>query len=96
MKFPRREFLHLTAGAAALPAVSRIARAQGYPTRLMRIVVGFPPGGASDITARLMGQWLSERLGQPCCSKSCYRRVPRAPLDVKLVADRQIEACYTA
>jgi tripartite-type tricarboxylate transporter receptor subunit TctC len=65
MKFPRREFLHLTAGAAALPAVSRIARAQGCPTRPVHIVVGFPPGGASDITTRLIGQWLSERLGQP-------------------------------
>jgi len=66
MKLPhRRQFLHLAAGAVALPAVSRIARAQGYPTRPVRIVVGFPPGGGSDITARLMGQWLSERLGQP-------------------------------
>ena len=65
MKFPRRRFLHLVAGAAVLPTVSRIARAQAYPTRLVRIIVGFPPGGAADISARLMGQWLSERLGQP-------------------------------
>ena len=66
MKLPhRRQFLHLAAGAVALPAVSRIARAQGYPTRPVRIVVGFPPGGGSDITARVMGQWLSERVGQP-------------------------------
>jgi tripartite-type tricarboxylate transporter receptor subunit TctC len=56
--------LHLAAGAAALPAVPRIARAEAYPSRLVRIIVGFPPGGATDIQARLMGQWLSDRLGQ--------------------------------
>jgi tripartite-type tricarboxylate transporter receptor subunit TctC len=65
MKIPRRQFLHLAASAAALPAVSRIARAQTYPTRPVRIIVGFPAGGSGDIIARLMGQRLSERLGQP-------------------------------
>jgi tripartite-type tricarboxylate transporter receptor subunit TctC len=65
MKLSRRQFLRLAAGAAALPAVSRIARAQAYPTQPVRIIVGFPAGGSTDILARLMGQWLSERLGQP-------------------------------
>jgi tripartite-type tricarboxylate transporter receptor subunit TctC len=65
MKILRRRFLRLTVGAAALPAVSRIARAQAYPTKSVRIVVGFAAAGIADILARLMGQWLSERLGQP-------------------------------
>jgi tripartite-type tricarboxylate transporter receptor subunit TctC len=65
MKFPhRRQFLHLAAGGAALPAMPRFAWAQAYPTRPVHLVVGFPPAGSSDITARLIGQWLSEHLGQ--------------------------------
>jgi tripartite-type tricarboxylate transporter receptor subunit TctC len=64
MKLPRRRFLHLAAGAAALPAVSRVAWAQTYPTRPVRLISGFPAGGPNDIVARLMGQWLTERLGQ--------------------------------
>ena len=65
MKLPhRRQFLHLAAGAAALPAASRIARAQTYPAKPVRLIVGYAAGGAMDITARLIGQWLSERLGQ--------------------------------
>ena len=65
MKLPRRNFLHLAASAAALPAVSRVARAQAYPSRPVRWIVGFPAGGGSDVLARLVAQWLSERLGQP-------------------------------
>ena len=70
MKLARRRFLYLAAGAAALPAVSRIATAQAYPTRPVRLIIGYPPGGSADITARLIGQWLSERLGQPVVVES--------------------------
>ena len=89
MKLPRRQFLHLAAGAAALPAVSRFAWAQAYPSRPVRIVVGFAAGGGADIVARLMGQWLSERLGQPFVienrpgagSNIATEAVVRAPAD---------------
>jgi len=64
MKLPRRQFLHLAAGTAALPAVPHFAFAQAYPTRPVRLIVPVGPAGATDITARLVGQWLSERLGQ--------------------------------
>ena len=65
VKLPhRRRFLHLATGAVAFPMVSRIARAQTYPTRPVRIIVGYAPGGLTDIIARLMGQWLSQRFGQ--------------------------------
>jgi tripartite-type tricarboxylate transporter receptor subunit TctC len=60
----RKQFLHLAAGAAALPAFPRMARAQAYPARPVRIIVRFPAGATDDITARLIGQWLSERMGQ--------------------------------
>jgi tripartite-type tricarboxylate transporter receptor subunit TctC len=60
MKFPRRQFLHLAAGAAALPAVSRSVWAQAYPTRPVRLIVGYPAGGVADIVARLISHWLSE------------------------------------
>ena len=65
MKLPRRQFLHLAAGAAALPAASRIAKAEAYPTRPVHLIVTVAAGGSPDIVARLIGQWLSERLGQP-------------------------------
>jgi tripartite-type tricarboxylate transporter receptor subunit TctC len=65
MKLPRRNFLHLAAGAAALPAVSRVGWAQAYPSRPVRVIVPYAPAGDTDLVARLMGQWLSGRLGQP-------------------------------
>ena len=65
LKFPRRKFLYMAAGAAALPAVSRIAQAQAYPTRPIRLLVGYSAGGPTDITARLIGQYISTSLGQP-------------------------------
>ena len=65
MKLPRRRFLHLGVGAAALPAVARNAWAQAYPARPVRLLVGFPAGGTTDIAARLIAQWLTERLGRP-------------------------------
>jgi tripartite-type tricarboxylate transporter receptor subunit TctC len=85
----RRQFLHLAAGAAALPAVSRIAKAQTYPSRMVRILVGFPAGGTTDIGARLIAQWLSERLGRPFVvenrpgagTNTATEAVVRAPAD---------------
>src|SRR5713226_7736556 len=64
MKLPRRLFLHLAAGAAALPVVSRMARAQAYPTRPVRLIVGYAAGATNDTIGRLIGQWLAEQLGQ--------------------------------
>jgi tripartite-type tricarboxylate transporter receptor subunit TctC len=70
MKLRRRQFLHLAAAVAALPTVSRMAGAQNYPARPLRLILGYPPGGSADITARLIGQWLSDRLGQPVIIES--------------------------
>jgi tripartite-type tricarboxylate transporter receptor subunit TctC len=89
MKLPRRNFLHLAAGAAALPVVSRIAWAQAYPSRPLRCIVAYAPGGGTDIFVRLVGQPLSERLGQPfvienragAASNIATEAVVRAPAD---------------
>jgi tripartite-type tricarboxylate transporter receptor subunit TctC len=89
MKLPRRQFLHLAAGAAALPLMSHVAGAQAYPTRSVRLVVGFPAGGANDIYARLIAEWLSERFGRSfivenrpgAASNIATEAVVRAPAD---------------
>ena len=89
MKLPRRTFLHLAAGAAVLPAASRIAWAQAYPSRPVRLIVGYPPGTTPDILARVMSQWLSERLAVPfvvenrpgAASNMATEAVSRAPAD---------------
>jgi tripartite-type tricarboxylate transporter receptor subunit TctC len=89
MKLPRRTFLHLAVGAAALPAALRIARAQTYPLRPIRLIVGYPPGTTPDILARVMSQWLSERLAQPfvvenrpgAASNIATEAASRAPAD---------------
>jgi tripartite-type tricarboxylate transporter receptor subunit TctC len=89
MKLPRRQFLQLAAGATVLPAVSRSAKAQAYPARNVRLIIGYPPGGSADITARLTAQWLSERLGQPvivenrpgAATNLATEAVVRAPAD---------------
>ena len=89
MKLPRRRFLSLVTAAAALPSISRIATAQAYPTRPVRLIIGYPPGASADITARPIGQWLSERLGPPVVVESrpgagtniATEAVVRAPAD---------------
>ena len=105
MKLPhRRQFLHLAAGAAALPAVSRVARAQAYPSRPVRIIVGVGAGGPPDIVARLMGQWLSERLGQPFIVENrpgagtniATEAVVRAPADGHTLLQATLTNAYNA
>ena len=73
MKLPRRKFLHLAAGTAAMPAVSRIARAQTYPTRPVRVIVPFAPGGPTDILARFVAQKLSEHFGKTVLCRKHWR-----------------------
>jgi tripartite-type tricarboxylate transporter receptor subunit TctC len=104
LKLPRRQFLHLAAGAAALPAVSRFAFAQAYPTRPVRWIVGFPAGGGSDVLARLVAQWLSERLGQPfvidnrpgAAANIATKAVVRTPPDGYTLLQTSVSAAINA
>src|SRR2546430_17070487 len=102
MKLPRRNFLHLAASVAALSAVLRVATAQAYPSRPVRIIVPAAPSGAFDIMARLIGRWLSERLGQPVVIENppgggtniCTQAGPRGPPDRKpLLISRATPPC---
>jgi tripartite-type tricarboxylate transporter receptor subunit TctC len=79
MNFPRRQFLHLAAGALASPVAVRLAFADVYPSRPVRLIVGFTPAGGNDIIARLMGHWLTERLGQHSSSRTALVRAPTSP-----------------
>jgi Tripartite tricarboxylate transporter family receptor len=104
MKLPRRTFLHLAASAAALPAIPRIAWAQAYPTHPVRWIVGFPAGGGSDVLARLVAQWLSERLGQPfvidnrpgAAANIATEAVVRAPPDGYTLLQTSVSAAINA
>jgi tripartite-type tricarboxylate transporter receptor subunit TctC len=89
MKLPRRNFLQLVAGAAALPALSRFASAQAYPSRPVRIIVGFAAGGPADIVARLIAQWLSERLGQPFIVEN------RTGAATNIATEAVVRTCYS-
>ena len=104
MKLPRRRFIRLAAGAAALPAVSRTVWAQSYPSRPVRIVVGAAPGGPPDIGARMIGQWLSDRLGQPFIIENRpgagtnigTEAVVRAPADGYMLLSATASAAWNA